>query len=105
MTKDRRIYQQRSRAKMRLKAIAALGGYCKSCNVNDVRVLEFDHIVPIQWRTNKKIKMNGQQNTNEINRLVKQGEDPKQKFQLLCANCHKIKTYENGDNEVRASND
>ena len=101
MKKSRQLIVKQSRRRLRLKAIAALGGYCKACNISDFRVLEFDHIEPVQWRTNGKVKMNGQQNTNEINKMVKRGENPTEKFQLLCANCHKIKTYENNDNVAR----
>jgi 5-methylcytosine-specific restriction endonuclease McrA len=100
---QRREVQRRSRVKMRGMAIDALGGCCIECGIADHRVLEFDHVTPIQWRTNGKVKMNGQQNTNTINAMVKTGEDPAAVYQLLCANCHKIKTADNQDYEFRGN--
>ena len=62
-----------------------------------VKMREFDHVTPIQYRTNGKVEMNGQQNTNTINAMAKAGKEPRHIYQLLCANCHKIKTYKNQD--------
>lgn len=100
-SKERRETQRKSRVKMRKLAIDALGGACCQCGVDDYRVLEFDHVTPIQWRTNGKVKMNGQQNTNTINAMAKAGQEPRSVYQLLCANCHKIKTSDNQDYEFR----
>jgi len=97
---SRREVQQRSRAKLRGQAINALGGCCQKCGFSDFRVLEFDHIVPVLWRTNNLARMNGQHNTNEINRMIREGEDPRLVFQVLCANCHRIKTLENRAHEI-----
>ena len=97
---NRREVQQRSRAKLRGQAMDALGGCCKSCGFDDHRVLEFDHIVPVLWRTNELKRMNRQHNTNEINRMARNGEDPRTVYQLLCANCHRIKTLENRAHEI-----
>jgi len=49
-SKERRETQRKSRVKMRKLAIDALGGACCQCGVDDYRVLEFDHVTPIQWR-------------------------------------------------------
>jgi len=98
---QRREVQRRSRVKRRGLAIDALGGCCIECGNSDYRVLEFDHVTPIQWSTNGKVKLNGQHNTNTINAMVKAGDDPKTVYQLLCANCHKIKTSDNQDYEFR----
>jgi hypothetical protein len=87
---------QRSRIKRRIDAINALGGRCIECGIKDWQVLEFDHIVPMHTEQGT-IKVNGQHNTNEINRMVKDGLDPKVKFQLLCCNDHRKKTYANQD--------
>ena len=89
--------QKKSRIKRRQDAISALGGKCTVCNVDDWRVLEFDHIQPIQWCTNNLTKRNGQHNTNTVNQMVKDKLDPTTIYQLLCANHHKIKTIENQD--------
>lgn len=100
-SEERKVVQRRSRVKMRMLAIDALGKACSQCGIDDYRVLEFDHISPVQWRTNGKVKLNGQQNTNTINRMVREGAEPKEIYQLLCANCHKIKTADNLDYEFR----
>ena len=89
--------QRKSRMKLRRQAINYLGGCCVDCGEDCHIVLEFDHIKGIKWRSSGLVKMNGQQNTNHINRMVKAGEDPNNTFQLLCANCHKLKTHNNKD--------
>ena len=83
--------------KLRRQAIDHLGGCCGVCGEDNYIVLEFDHKSAVKWRSSGLVKMNGQQNTNQINRMVKAGEEPKDIFQLLCANCHKIKTHNNKD--------
>ena len=89
--------QRKSRMKLRRQAIDHLGGVCSVCGEDYHVVLEFDHIDPIKWRSNGLVKLNGQQNTNQINRMIKSGDDPNKLFQLLCANCHKVKTHNNKD--------
>jgi hypothetical protein len=69
-------------AKLRLDAEIALGAECAWCGISDRRVLEIDHInndghlEPFSDAYLKAIR-----NGNRI------GE-----FQLLCANCHSLKT-------------
>jgi len=60
--------------------IKMLGGKCKVCSIKDFIVLEFDHIKPI---------LNAERNFSNILREVKKYPE---KFQLLCANCHRRKT-------------
>lgn len=71
----------------RERAIDILGGKCSSCSNSDPRVLQIDHI-------------NGGGNSDRkgsrasiLNRIIS-GESG---FQLLCANCHCIKSFENGE--------
>ena len=87
---------QRSRLKRRIDAINSLGGKCNVCGIDDWQVLEFDHIVPMHTEQGT-VKVNGQHNMNEINRMVKEGVDPASKYQLLCCNDHRKKTYANQD--------
>lgn len=86
--KDRVNEQNREylRAK-REQALLALGGKCASCGNADKRVLQIDHV-------------NGGGNSDRkgsrvsvLNRVIS-GESG---FQLLCANCHCIKSFENGE--------
>ena len=70
---------------IRQKAIQALGGACVLCGYADVRVLEIDHIVTIR-------KSGHSINQVSLFLAVIRGETDN--LQLLCANCHAIKTYE-----------
>lgn len=102
---NRKITQRKSRVKRRLDAISALGGSCNYCKIDNPVVLEFDHIKPIQWRTNNLVKLNGQHNVNIINSMVTKGQNPHEIYQLLCANCHKIKTHNNKDYITKGTSD
>lgn len=59
---------------------------CVDCNIQDIRVLEFDHI-----KDNKKA---------DIAKLLRDGYSWRticneiSKCEVRCANCHRIKTYE-----------
>ena len=88
--------QRKSRLKRRQDAADALGGECVQCGEADIRLLDFDHIEPVGWRSAGE-KANGQHNPNTINKMVKDGEDPAQVYQLLCVRCHRLKTFENED--------
>lgn len=83
-----RLWFRQQRIKNRLKAIEMLGGCCKECGVADSRVLQFDHIVP-ELR-NKENQHNSYKNVSLILKGILTAKD----IQLLCANCHAIKTYE-----------
>lgn len=73
----------------RLELMERLGGSCVLCGFADERALQFDHIIPIknrhapritQWIQSKKWR----DVLGEFDKV----------FQLLCANCHAIKTAE-----------
>jgi len=63
----------------RVKLIEMLGGKCVSCDETEKILLVFDHIKPIFSRIRK------------INNLREVKKYP-ERFQLLCANCHRRKT-------------
>ena len=68
-----------------------LGGqYCKHCGFNDYRVLQIDHIYG-----------NGQDMPLNVKGIILYYlENPniaREELQVLCANCHRIKSLENGD--------
>jgi len=75
-----------NRARKKL-AIEHLGGKCAHCGNDDYRVLEFDHIVPLAETGEKR------ERGNQIAGIILAEPAPHPRFQLLCANCHKIKTY------------
>ena len=81
--------QARRLAKARREAITCLGGICKQCGCTDIRCLQIDHMIPLRG-----IKRMG---TLDFYRSIVQGK--RENLQILCANCHAIKTfYENGEN-------
>lgn len=84
----------RRRLRHRLYLISLLGGKCVKCETSDVRVLQFDHIDPKskEFGINKRLYYS-----------LKVLEPEALKCQLLCANCHVIKTQECGDTRHRKS--
>lgn len=73
--------------------IFLLGSQCRICGFSDYRALEIDHV---DGNGNLDTTPNGCRNTESkvYNRIILH-KDPN--FQLLCSNCHKIKTIENRD--------
>ncbi len=82
----RKQANNKHRAKLRQRAIAAMGGVCIRCQCDDIRCLQIDHIIPIKGERVVYTK---------FYYSIIQGDTTN--LQLLCANCHAIKTYENGD--------
>lgn len=72
----------------RLKAINICGGKCVDCGNSDIRVLEFDHILPI-LRKKTGIKTG----SSLISRILTNKEDLSN-LVIRCSNCHTIKTKE-----------
>lgn len=60
---------------------------CTDCGNKDVRVLEFDHL------RDKEFNVGVLMNMNSHDRLIKEIE----KCEVVCANCHKIRTYSRSD--------
>ncbi len=82
---DRHEKRQIMYWKRKLSIITALGGKCAHCGINDWRVLEVDHINPAKKKRPRKWTHRSPTRfslwAQEIDNL-----------QLLCANCHRIKT-------------
>jgi 5-methylcytosine-specific restriction endonuclease McrA len=72
---------------LRVQAIAVLGGACCKCGFTDIRALEIDHINNDGCLDRKKRTRYSM--WASIIKGASVGE-----FQLLCANCHQIKSYE-----------
>lgn len=87
--KFQREHLRKKRIVVRERAIACLGGKCGHCGIDDIRVLQIDHIKAIQ-RGSNGIKYCA---TYQTMLQIIRGELLDQ-VQLLCANCHMIKTYE-----------
>ncbi|SRR6266700_4591282 len=79
---------KRQYARLKQGAIIMLGGICVRCGWNDIRCLEIDHIIPVRGdRSLYGIKL--------YRSIVTGGST--ENLQVLCANCHAIKTYEDGN--------
>jgi 5-methylcytosine-specific restriction endonuclease McrA len=67
---------------------------CAKCGYNHhAQALQFDHVVPSrEQKSNKKKRGSAVQTHADLRRVL---ADPN--IQVICANCHCIKTYVNGD--------
>ena len=66
---------------------------CTTCGIKDFRVLDFDHINPMYKSYNIA--------TNIPNKGLRTLAEEVSKCQVLCSNCHRIKTYESQDRRTR----
>lgn len=60
------------------------GKSCKVCGIDDIRVLEFDHL------TDKSFNISAKIGSMPLHNLMREID----KCDILCANCHRIKTAE-----------
>lgn len=89
-TEDKRAQYVNARNRdNRIFFVGELGGKCVRCGIKDPRVMDFDHINPLEKRYNIGDIM-WWANRDRIWEEVR-------KCQLLCANCHRIKTMEDRD--------
>ncbi len=73
--------------RLRREAIEFLGGSCTMCGISDIRVLEIDHING--GGRAERTKLTGQ----VFHYAILNGKRRTDDLQVLCANCHAIKTY------------
>lgn len=69
----------------KLEIIKKLGGCCKKCGINDIRVLDINHLDP-----SVKTKYKNQTTQRRLKDWIKNIKT----LELLCANCHRIYTWE-----------
>lgn len=75
----------------RLDLIEIIGGMeCKKCHNNDERVLQIDHI----YGNGKEMSL---QKSENLEWYIFNPDIAYEELQVLCANCHIIKTIEMGD--------
>ena len=79
-------WQKEKAHRLRAATIAHLGGECVRCGIRDSRVLQIDHIVPVRISNKKRVRQIPFYNAILIGEEIN--------VQLLCANCHAIKTAE-----------
>ncbi len=89
-----RIWQRNKDAENRKNSLTILGGKCVLCGNSDYRVLQIDHIKPIRRsKTNPFAREGG----TRIRQMIANGTRSKDNLQILCANCHQIKTFSEED--------
>lgn len=79
-----RLWRKSTENRLRVDAMVYLGAECRVCHNSDFRVLEIDHVNgggSAERRTTNRCTMY---------RKILAGADG---YQLLCANCHRIKTH------------
>ena len=84
------------RQRIRLAAIAILGGACVKCGFDDIRALQIDHI---NGGGGKELKISN--GGNHMNKIIRSVLNKENKYQLLCANCNWIKRWENKEAKGR----
>jgi len=81
LNKKKRIWDRK------MEIINKLGGKCIKCGIDDFRILEINHID----RSKKKRPQNRQYNWT---RRLKEWNENIDNLELLCANCHRLHTWE-----------
>lgn len=82
----RRPERRQKQWDQKLAFLKTLGGACVACGIADPRVLEIDHIDPA-----KKIRPKDGHYTTQ--RRLSYWRREKGNVQILCANCHRLKTH------------
>ncbi|MBA3678912.1 HNH endonuclease [Candidatus Saccharibacteria bacterium] len=80
----KRKYRNRH-IRRRNAVLKLLGGACVDCGNNDLRVQQIDHTQPILLSSKRRT-------LTQMFPSILRGDEPINNLQLLCANCHMIKT-------------
>ena len=75
--------------RLRRAAIAAYGGQCACCATTEYDFLQLDHVANDGAEHRKRLKDKG---SFAVYRELAKHEYPEGKMQVLCANCHFVKT-------------
>jgi 5-methylcytosine-specific restriction endonuclease McrA len=89
-----RLRNRRYCARVRLRAIAKMGGRCMRCGFSDHRALQFDHVKPLRRGLSGMSRK--EQSSRWTHLQILKGAKG---YQLLCANCHTIKTRTEDDRD------
>ncbi len=83
----------RNARKRRAEAVDRLGGKCCRCGNDDARVLQIDHVFNDGARERRP---SGPRTcvASRVGLFIRIRDDEEGRYQLLCANCHSIKTWE-----------
>lgn len=86
-------YSRQSYKVMRFMVLQLLGDKCTHCGITDPRVLEIDHVYRTEMgKPLTRRKQTGGNDRGFLRRVLGK-KIPREELQLLCANCHRIKTY------------
>lgn len=88
--RKRRLSLQRNAKIRRDSVLNDLGGCCVKCDCGDKRVLQIDHI-----RANPGGRRAKDRASNGLVNGIRTGRKPLKDFQLLCANCNTLKSFDN----------
>jgi hypothetical protein len=88
-----RELNRQSNQRVKLKAFDLFGSKCQRCGFEDSRALQIDHINGNGGLERK----NGLRVGRMLYGAIVRGEEPLEKYQLLCANCNWIKRWENNE--------
>ena len=80
-----REWQRKRHIRDKKIAVDMLGGKCVRCEIDNIIVLQFDHIKPV-------LRKEPQGSVFMVRQIVA-GKVDLSTLQVLCANCHAIKTY------------
>jgi LSD1 subclass zinc finger protein len=94
-----RIYTERRDIAIKIYALDMLGGQCVQCGERRVFALEFDHIVPTRKRDNYHTKPS----ELHVGNSIFFGHENLFDIQILCASCHRIKSYYEGTKRIRGA--
>lgn len=83
-----REWKRKQRVRYRKIVFDLLGNKCLECGIKDDRVLQVDHIEPIRRHKDSIYTFSG----TLLYQKIALGKLNINLFQLLCANCHQIKT-------------
>ncbi len=89
------IVRNRHYKKLRKTVLDAYGGKCKICGFKDKRVLQIDHINGGGSKERKIMSL------RQLLFYLKRNNFPKEKYQVLCANCNFIKRIEKKENRYK----
>lgn len=85
----RRLESITKRRKKRFKLLEIFNSCCVKCGFSDWRALQIDHLLSNGSQERRELTLDG------ISKKILSMEDPKSEYQLLCANCNRIKQHEN----------
>lgn len=94
--KNKEVENEKSRAytfKRKLLVLHAYGGKhpkCKRCPVDDVRLLELDHIYNDGAKHRREVKAIG---AGFYGWIIRNNYPNKKRYQILCKNCNHLKYY------------